>query len=95
MNIEDARPSLPITLSFGDLTIDMDQREGSVLSSRQNKYSMNTTQKPTIKKIKALAKVFKPKQMHEIIGSGMSPVEDALKTVCLNPNMSDNLLLQT
>ena len=94
INIEDARPSLPVTLSFGDLSIDMDQREGSVLSSRQNKYSMNT-QKPTLKKLKGLTKIFKPKQMHEIVGTGMSPVQDALKTVSLNPNMSEELLLQT
>ena len=93
-NMEEARPSLPITLSFGDLTIDMDQREGSVLSSRQKQYSMNTTQKPTIRKIKALAKIFKPK-MQKINGSGLSPIQDALKTVSLNPNMSDELLLQT
>ena len=32
--------------------------------------------------------------MHEIAGSGMSPVQDALKTVSLNPNMSDKLLLE-
>ena len=60
MNIEDPnfgepRQTLPITLSFGDLTIDMDKNvEDSVLSTRQKKFSLNITQKPKIRKFKPL-----------------------------------------